>query len=258
MREQLLDSFKGISIWNVLSHITVPRHQRCRDQVLGFVVDKFIELAQRVAVMDDKTLMLPTGLPLKDNFCRKVVMFRLFQQLLGDKVFPAIIRPQLGDPHFKSNICTVNSELGYVDPKLDEASICDVMDYEFGRDLSTRATTAAHVAKHFDYVEKNWPQPVNLETKLDCTWQFRDGMKWTKSRTCAVCTRELKCGDLLKTNIYKETEIERVCKRLNFHLLKFEDNDQGVALLDHPVLARYMLDGAGWVDRKLIVCLECE
>ncbi len=35
-REQLLDGFEGISIRNILSHISVPRHQRRRDQVLGF------------------------------------------------------------------------------------------------------------------------------------------------------------------------------------------------------------------------------
>ncbi|SJL02918.1 uncharacterized protein ARMOST_06259 [Armillaria ostoyae] len=31
-----------------------------------------------------------------------------------------------------------------------------------------------HVAEHFDNVEKNWPQPVNLETKLDFIG-FKDG-----------------------------------------------------------------------------------
>ncbi len=78
MRVQLLDGFEGINIRKILFHISVPRDQRRRDQVLGFVVDKFIELTQRVAAMADRVLMLPTGMLLKDNFCRKVVTLRLF------------------------------------------------------------------------------------------------------------------------------------------------------------------------------------
>ncbi|PBK82740.1 hypothetical protein ARMGADRAFT_1140564 [Armillaria gallica] len=108
-RVQLLDGFEGITLRNILSHISVPQHQHRRDQVLGFVIDKFIKLVQRFAVTDDRVLMLPTGMLLKDNFFLKAVTYRLFQQLLGDKVFPAIILLQPGDPYFA------------VDPELEKA-----------------------------------------------------------------------------------------------------------------------------------------
>ncbi|PBK81228.1 hypothetical protein ARMGADRAFT_1039510 [Armillaria gallica] len=87
----------------------------------SFVIDKFIKLVQRVAVMDDRVLMLPTGMLLKDNFFLKAVTYRLFQQLLSNNVFPAIILLQLGDPYFLNSICAITSELGHVDPELEKA-----------------------------------------------------------------------------------------------------------------------------------------
>ncbi|PBK78400.1 hypothetical protein ARMSODRAFT_39716 [Armillaria solidipes] len=147
-------------------------------------------------------------------------------------------------------------------------TICDIMDWEFSRDLCAsvlppmrrrkntekrrniriegRAIAANSTAEHFARVARDWPQPVPLKTKLNCARRFREGMKWKKSSTCAVCSRELRKDEPLKRKSYADVDLET------------QDGDRGFSPIDHPILRRFMLDRDGWTGKDLTVCAECE
>ncbi len=114
---------------------------------------------------------------------------------------------------------------------------CNVMDWEFGRDLCgivlplmriqktveqrrnicviARTETAATVTEHFDQIEREWPQPVSLDTKLESCWKFCEAMKWNQSCTCVMCVHKLHGGDPLKTSVYAKSDLAAVCEELN-------------------------------------------
>lgn len=77
---------------------------------------------------------------------------------------------------------------------------CDMMDWEFRRDLYgivlppiriqkiveqrqnicviVRTEAAATVTKHFDQIEREWPQLVSLDMKLESCQKFHEAIKW--------------------------------------------------------------------------------
>lgn len=117
---------------------------------------------------------------------------------------------------------------------------------------------AADISEHFKAVERDWPQVVTLDTKFNCSRQFCDDMKWTKSKTCAVCSRDLQCGEPLKSHSYVEEDLDDLLDRLHFDLLWIRDGVHDVNPVDHSLLSSYMLDTKGWIDRLLTVCTQCE